>query len=212
MTTKTVKLLFATVLFFSAQNALAQVTDLDLRLPWTIDSETMSFDGKTSTVIYTGLRFSQGNIFIEADEGRSTVDDEKSGSWTFIGNVIIDVNNGRIECTSAELSFDGNILRQAIVSGTPATFALRRQDSDDVTNAEAGRLMYDVQNGIIEFSGQATITESGNQISSNYLVYDINERRINADSSGADDDRVRITYTPADGEESEASDDESPTP
>ncbi len=212
MTTKIVKLLFATALFFSAQNASAQVADLDLRLPWTINSETMSFDGKTSTVIYTGLRFSQGNIFIEADEGRSTVDDQKSGSWTFSGNVIIDVNNGRIECASAELSFDGNVLRQAVVSGTPATFALKRQDAGDVTNAEAGRLVYDVQNGVIEFSGQATISESGNQISSNYLVYNINERRINADSSGADDDRVRITYTPSDGEEADVADDESPTP
>ena len=49
---------------------------------------------------------------------------------------------------------------------------------------------------MIEFSEQATITEGGNQISSHMLVYNILEQRINADSTGADDDRVRITYTP----------------
>ena len=75
---------------------------------------------------------------------------------------------------------------------------MRRRSSDDTTYAEAGKLLYDVRNGIIEFSDDATITEAGNQISSHYLVYNINERRINADSSGNGDERVRITYTPDD--------------
>ena len=65
--------------------------------------------------------------------------------------------------------------------------------------AEAGRLNYDVDAGVIEFSEQAIITEGGNQISSSMLVYNILEQRINADSSGEADDRVRITYTPANG-------------
>jgi lipopolysaccharide transport protein LptA len=174
----------------------AQEADLDLRLPWTINSETMSFDGKTSTVIYTGLRFSQGNIFIEADEGRSTVNEKDSGFWSFAGNVIIDVNQGRIECQTAELSFSGNVLTKAVVTGAPATFRIQRSGADDITHASASKLLYDVQGGVIEFSGEARITESGNEISSSFLVYNINERRINADSSGTGDDRVRITYTP----------------
>jgi lipopolysaccharide transport protein LptA len=187
--------------------AHAQEADLDLRLPWTINSETMSFDGKTSTVIYTGLRFSQGNIFIEADEGRSTVNEKDSGFWSFAGNVIIDVNQGRIECQSAELTFSGNVLTRAVVTGAPATFRMQRSGADDTTHASASKLLYDVQNGVIEFSGEATITESGNEISSSYLVYNINERRINADSSGTGDDRVRITYTPT---ETNAEEPESP--
>jgi len=65
-----------------------------------------------------------------------------------------------------------------------------------VTHAEAGRLRYDVAAGVIEFSDKASITEGGNQISSNYLLYNINERRIKADSAGTEEDRVRIQYTP----------------
>ena len=75
---------------------------------------------------------------------------------------------------------------------------------------DTGRLKYDVAAGIIEFSEEATITESGNQISSNYLLYNINERRIKADSSGSDDDRVRITYTPAAEEDATVEDGENP--
>ena len=85
-------------------------------------------------------------------------------------------------------------------TGSPATFSMQRAGSDDTTHAAAGKLLYDVRNGVIEFSEEATITESGNQISSNFLVYNILERRINADSSGEDGDRVRLTYTPVDGD------------
>jgi lipopolysaccharide transport protein LptA len=70
-----------------------------------------------------------------------------------------------------------------------------------VTYAEAGRLEYDFGAGIIEFSGDATITEGGNQISSNYLVYNIEEQRINARSAGNGEPRVKIIYTPQDSED-----------
>ncbi len=182
------------------QLAAAQVVDLDL-LPWTIDSETAVFDGKTSTTIYTGLRFSQGTTSIESDEGRATNGNEQNRTLQFSGNVVIVIDNGEIRCDSADLLFNGSVLSKAIVSGAPATFELRRTTADDVTSAEAGRLNYDVRNGIIEFSDQAKITEGGNVFSSNYIVYNIVERRINADSSGSEDDRVRIIYTPTDSEE-----------
>ncbi len=180
-------------------DSVAQNNDLDLRrLPWDIFAETMDFDGRTSTYIYTGVQFSQGNISIQSDEGRATLNANTGGSWTFVGNVIIDVNDGRIESHSADLTFDGDVLVKAIVSGTPASFQLRRSGADDTTYAQAQNLTYDVQKGIIEFSGEAIITEAGNQISSNFLLYNIVERRISADSAGSADDRVRMTYTPAD--------------
>ncbi|MDJ0748522.1 MAG: LptA/OstA family protein [Woeseiaceae bacterium] len=180
--------------------AVAQVVDLDqLQLPWTLDSETAVFDGKTSTYIYTGLRFSQGSISIESDEGRMTNGLENERHLRFSGNVVIVVNNGRIECDDAVLKFQGTTLSNAVVTGSPATYELRRAGAEDVTYAEAGRLLYDVGGGVIEFSDNAKITESGNEIASNFLLYNINERRIKADSTGADDDRVRITYTPTNG-------------
>ena len=75
---------------------------------------------------------------------------------------------------------------------------MTRLDSDDVTYAEAGNLRYDLKAGTIEFSDNATITEGGNQISSNFLVYNIAEQRINAQSSDDGENRVRIIYTPRD--------------
>jgi len=186
--------------------AAAQVSDLDLRLPWDIDAESTSFDGKTSMIVFTGLRLSQGRVGIEADEGRATNTEGEDGSWQFTGNVKIDIENGRIECESAQLTFMQYALRTALVTGSPATFELRRAGSEEATYAEAGRLSYDIDAGIIEFSEDATINEGGNQISSNFLVYNIAEQRINADSSGSDDDRVRIIYTPTNGDETKPED------
>jgi lipopolysaccharide export system protein LptA len=190
--------------------AAAQVTDLDMRLPMDIDADNTSIDGKNSMIIFNGLRLTQGQVSIQADEGRATRMELEDSYWNFAGNVIIDVGTGRIECDTAELLFDDFRLRQATVVGSPATYELKRTGSEDITYAEAGRLKYDVDKGVIEFSDEATITEGGNQISSNVLYYNITEQRIDADSTGEEDDRVRITYTPANGIELPSGDEAEP--
>lgn len=182
--------------------SVAQVNDLDMRLPMDIDADNTTIDGKNSMIIFSGLRLTQGQVSIQADEGRAARMELEDSSWHFTGNVIIDIGAGHIECDAADLMFDEFQLKKAIVTGSPAKYDLQRPGTDEVTHAEAGRLSYDVDAGIIEFSEQATIIEGGNQISSNVLVYNIVEQRINAESSGEEDGRVRITYTPANGAES----------
>lgn len=189
----------AALLLLTSLPAVAQVTDMDMRLPMDINAENTTYDGKNSMIIFSGLRLTQGRIRIEADEGRATRMELEDATWHFRGNVRIDVGSGRIECDSAELQFDEFQLKHALVTGSPAKYELQRAGSGDTTYAEAGRLSYDVDDGVIEFSEQATITEGGNQISSNLLVYNIAEQRISAESSGEEDGRVRITYTPQNG-------------
>ncbi len=177
----------------------------DTRLPITVDAEKTDYDGKAGLLIFRSPKVTQGSLVIEADEGRATELNFDDSTWTFSGNVIIDVNNGRIESDAADLRFTENQLLTAQISGSPATFELKRAGSEEVTYAEAGRLRYDLVAGTVEFSENATITEGGNQISSNLLVYDIKAQRIQA--QGSDDaGRVRITYTPPEaqpGEEEE---------
>jgi len=191
--------------------AIGQVNDLDMRLPMDIDADNTTIDGKNSMIIFSGLRLTQGRVSIQADEGRAARMELEDSSWYFMGNVIIDIGAGRIECDGAELFFDEFRLRRAVVTGSPAVYNLQRPGSEEITHAEAGRLNYDVDAGVIEFSEEATITEGGNQISSNMLVYSIAEQRINADSTGGEDGRVRITYTPTNGLVPEPSGDEQTT-
>lgn len=174
--------------------SLAQINDL--RLPISLDADATDYDGKNSMLMFEGLRLTQGNIGVQADRGLASKLDFEDSVWQFSGNVVIDTENGRIECDVADLKFSGHRLEIATITGTPATFSLQREGSDDPTHAQAQRLDYDFTEGVIEFSGDAVITEGGNQISSHYLVYNIREQRINAQSAGEGEPRVKITYTP----------------
>ncbi len=164
----------------------------DLRLPITLQADSTNYDGKSSMMMFQGLRLIQGSTNIEADEGRASKIDFEDAVWHFTGNVIIDVDAGHIESDSAELRFTDTQLRLAIIEGSPATFELKRPGSTETTYAQAGRLKYDLDAGVVEFSDNAVITEGGNQISSSYLMYNIVEQRINAQSS---DDGVPVQIT-----------------
>jgi lipopolysaccharide export system protein LptA len=187
-------------------NVPAQTSDL--RLPISLDADSTDYDGKSSMLMFRGLKLTQGTIGIEADEGRASKLDFEDSVWQFTGNVIIDTDKGHIECDAADLKFTGHQLRRATITGAPATFESRRPESEEKTIAEAARLTYDFIAGSIEFSGNAVISEGGNKISSEYLVYNIAEQRIKAQSGGDAGRRVKITYTPKEGEE--ASDETGP--
>lgn len=202
------------VLTMPGSPAMSQVQLEDLRLPISLDAESTDFDGKNSMLLFRGLRLTQGNIGVVADIGRASKLDFEESTWQFSGNVRIDVEGGHIECEAADLEFRDHILTLATIEGSPATFEMRRPDSEDVTYAEAEQLRYNLADGVVTFAGNAKITEGGNQIASNTLVYNILERRINAQSTGEGEDRVKITYTPppaADSEDTEAlAEDETP--
>ncbi len=168
----------------------------DLRLPISLDADSTDYDGKSSMLMFEGLRLSQGTIGVQADKGLASKLDFEDSVWQFNGNVVIDTENGQIRCETADLQFTNHRLQLASITGSPATFELRREGSEDTTYAEAGKLDYDFAAGVVEFSENAVISEGGNQISSNYLVYNIGEQRINAQSAGDGDPRVKITYTP----------------
>jgi len=192
---------------------LASAQTDDLRLPMQLDADFTDYDGKNSMVTFRGLRLSQGSLSIEADEGRATKLDFQDSVWHLSGNVVINVDGSQIESDSAEMTFSEYKLSTAIIVGSPAVFRLKRPDNDVDIYAEAGRLQYDFSAGVIEFSEEATITQGGNQFSSNYLVYNIREQRIQASSGGEGNSKVRITYTPDDpGDEQPAEEEDNSAP
>lgn len=194
----------AGILLAFALPAAGQVPGADLRLPISLDAESTDYDGKNSMLLFRGLRLSQGSIGVVADVGRASNLDFEESVWQFSGNVRIDVEGGHIECDAADLEFRDHVLTLATIEGNPATFEMRRPDSEEVTYAEAEQLRYNLASGVVEFTGNARITEGGNEIASNALVYNILERRINAQSTGVGEDRVKITYTPPPAGESPA--------
>ncbi len=77
--------------------SLAQ-TD-DLRLPMQLDADSTNYDGKSSMLMFQGLRLSQGSLGIAADEGRATKMDFEDSVWHFTGNRLVSPLGRKLETT-----------------------------------------------------------------------------------------------------------------
>ena len=190
----------------------ASAQQVNTRLPISLDADSTNYDGTNEMLLFRGLRLTQGTIGIEADEGKATRLDFADSNWVFTGNVVIDVDGAHIECDSANLRFVDHELKIALITGSPASFRLVRPEDNSVTEGQAGKLTYDLVNGIIEFSEQASINEGGNQISSNYLVYSLRDKLVNAQAAPDSGDKVKITFTPPELERADGAPDEAAEP
>jgi lipopolysaccharide transport protein LptA len=189
------------VLVAAIASTTSSSQEANLRLPIMLDADSTDYDRKNSMVMFTGLRLSQGDLGIQAERGQASKPDFEDSVWQFGGNVVIDVEGGHMESDTADLQFRGHQLQLATIAGSPAIFRMQRPGSEIVTYAEAGSVRYDFEAGVVEFSDNAMIVEGCNQISSNYLVYNIKEQRINAQTAGDSDEKVKITYTPRDSDD-----------
>ncbi|HUD96569.1 MAG TPA: hypothetical protein VMO24_03435, partial [Woeseiaceae bacterium] len=95
----------------------AAAQEADVRLPIMLDADESDYDGRNSMLMFRGLRLSQGNLGIQADQGRASQLDFEDSVWQFAGNVVIEIENGRIECDSADLKFSGHLLELATIVG-----------------------------------------------------------------------------------------------
>ena len=188
-------LTFSLTFFISTTTAQINTTDL----PITIDAESTDYEGNPSILKFKKLNLSQGNIKISSDTGQASKLDFENSTWQFLGNVKITLENGVILANKTYLEFQGHQIKIANITGSKENQVIlefQRQEKDHITTAMADRIDYDFEAAMIDFSGNVTIIEDGNQISSNYLVYNIEQQSIQAQSNIADNPKVRITYTP----------------
>ena len=185
------------IIFFITTPTFAQIDTT--KLPITIDAESTDYLGEESILTFNKLNLSQGNISITADSGQANKLDFENSVWQFNGNVKIILSDGEINAESTYLEFKGHQIKIATIRGVPedqARLTLQRQDKLSLTTATADRIDYDFDAGMIDFSGRVSIVEDGNQISSSYLVYNINKQTIQAQSKSQNDPKVKITFTP----------------
>ena len=193
---KAYKIILSTLLFSFFYSGIIQAQIDTTKLPITIDAESTGYLGDQSILTFKDLNLSQGDISISSDKGQASKLDFENSTWKFEGNVKIVLKNGKIESSSAYLEFEKHQIKTAIISGNQAIIEIRRGGVDNSTLAKANRIDYDFEKDIVDFSGDVTIEEDGNQISSDYLVYNINNQTIQAQSNNKDNPKVKITYTP----------------
>ena len=181
-------------LLFDTTSVNAQINSAEL--PINIDAESTGYLADESVLTFTKLNLSQGGISISADRGEASRLDFENSTWRFEGNIIIELENGRIESDFAHLEFEGHQIKIARIQGSPAMLLIDREAEVERTSAIANRIDYDFQRSLIDFTGNVSIQEGGNQISSEYLIYNIKDQSIQAQSNSNDNSKVKITYTP----------------
>ena len=181
-------------LLFDTTSVNAQINSAEL--PINIDAESTGYLADESVLTFTKLNLSQGGISISADRGEASKLDFENSTWRFEGNIIIKLENGRIESDFAHLEFEGHQIKIARIQGSPAMLLIDREAEVERTSAIANRIDYDFQRSLIDFTGNVSIQEGGNQISSEYLIYNIKDQSIQAQSNSNDNSKVKITYTP----------------
>ena len=181
-------------LLFETTSVNAQINSAEL--PINIDAESTGYLADESVLTFTKLNLSQGGVSISADRGEASKLDFENSTWRFEGNIIINLENGRIESDFAHLEFEGHQIKIARIQGSPAMLLIDREAEVERTSAIANRIDYDFQRSLIDFTGNVSIQEGGNQISSEYLIYNIKDQSIQAQSNSDDNSKVKITYTP----------------
>ena len=181
-------------LLIDTTSVFAQINSAEL--PINIDAESTGYLADESVLTFTKLNLSQGQISISADRGEASKLDFENSTWKFEGNIRITLENGSIESDFAHLEFEGHQIKTARIQGSPAKLLFNREDEVTRTSAIANRIDYDFQKSLIDFTGNVSIQEGGNKISSEYLVYNIKDQSIQALSDIKDNSKVKITYTP----------------
>ncbi|TVQ47098.1 MAG: lipopolysaccharide transport periplasmic protein LptA [Gammaproteobacteria bacterium] len=180
------------VMLLSPVGSRAQVA-LDPTLPISLDADTSDFDRRRNIVVFTGLRISQGPLQIRSERAQASQIDFENAVWDFFDNVQIDLDQSSLVADEARLAFIGYRLDTAVATGNPAVFEDPGTASGKLVRGRAGRIEYDVSNGIIRLTEGAWLAEGANEITGATLVYNLQEERVLAEGDG---ERVRITIQP----------------
>ena len=180
----------------AAGAAVAAPTDphgpqIDDSQPIQLEAGPSNFDYKNSRLVFHGVKISQGGLSIEADEGTATGLDFKESHWLFSGHVRITFPDGSLQSEEARITFAANLIASAEASGSPARFEQQREHS--VARGRAAHITYQPGVGTVRLVEDAWLSDAGNEISAQTIVYHIREQRVVADPDEQGAGRVHLT-------------------
>lgn len=167
--------------------------DAQKRLPINLEAASSQFDGQADRLTFQNVRITQGPMSVRARQGQAARLDFENSRWQFDGDVVLDNAGAHIECDSAELLFEGHVLRSAVFRGNPVRLRQERLDAPP-TEARAGVMEYDVNAALVRLSGAAWISDGANEVSGERIAYDLARRYVTADSGT--DGAVRMKIKP----------------
>lgn len=180
--------------------AAAPITTPSRQLPINVDASKVEIDARTNTLAYSDVTISQGNTRVQADHAHATGLNFANSRWIFDGNVRINAEErGNLRSDQATVDFRDNHITRATITGKPAQFEQKRPDSEQMARGHADEIVYDLNDGTVQLSEDAWLSDGQNEISGPLLVYNVRAKHIQAATTPNNNQRVHIVIKPDGG-------------
>lgn len=141
---------------------------------------------------------SESPIEIESD---SATFDDKKGTSTYTGNVIITQGLSRLEADSVTVSAVDRKIMSIQATGHPAHFVQQESSQATATHGYGDTILYIAADAILKLSNNASLVQQDNSFSGELIEYDIVQRAIKAKGDETIGTRVKIQYYPHSSED-----------
>lgn len=133
-------------------------------------------------------------IYVEADSANI---DEAKGITRYTGSVIITQGSMVLKGETVDL-LRGNddTINQIISKGAPAYFEQRPQLDQEITYATGSTLDYTVSSQLLLITGDAKVTQGGDEFTGAKINYDMANSKVKAFSSENGSQRVQMVLQP----------------
>jgi len=166
------------------------------KLPIDLQAASSDFDYKNNSLLFKRVKITQGPMQVMAQEASATGLNFDNSEWKFTGDVQILVPDGKLESSSAQVTFRDNEIVRAVIKGSPASFEQKLKDKDQLARGKAETIEYDVRASTVHLSGQAWLSDGQNEARSDTLIYDIGKQRVVANPNEKDPGGVHFTILP----------------
>ena len=164
-----------------------------------VEADSISGDYKNQTTDYKNVVIRQDDIEVRADHAHAVGLPRGQSEWTLDGNVQVrSEQRGSLHSDQAVVEYKSNLITKVTVSGTPAEFEQKRDDSDQMTHGHADEIVYDVAEGTIRLSKGAWLSDGrNNEMNGELVVYDIRNQKVQATTPDGSGKRVQMTISPS---------------
>lgn len=179
-----------------------------------VDASFTEIDLRNNTALLREVTIRQGDVKVQADEATATggVENFDNNQWVLKGNVRITMPSGMLLADEAIVSFVDNRIARAVITGSPASFEQKLEDSSEVARGRADSIEYDVGADTVRLLRDAFLTDGRSQIRGQTLVYSIRDQRVLANATEQGEEPVHITINPRTLENEQGPSGNSPPP
>jgi len=169
------------------------------KVPILLDAGSTDIDSKSHLVyLRHGVKITQGDISVSADDAQATGLDFNNTKWTFTGKVHIRAESqGDLHSDKANVDFSNNVLTHAVVTGSPAQFEQTQSTTGTLAKGHASNIDYDVVAGTITLRGDAFLFDGPQKMDAPSITYNVREKHLQGESGTTPGGpRVHMTIVP----------------